>query len=147
MAIKWNLQSGFAVDVSLNSAVTIDAMADLFKWELTAGEMAQIDALRFGAAAQSPTYVRSLHVHSHQHARPAFTLLTPTPPLPKPKHKENVSLHSSFPPLMLAVLVALLPQYSSGCLGATAAETALAAEAEVTEETGPNPKPSFFRLG
>jgi len=83
VAVKWNLQSGFAVDLRLNSnygasnkltmpdvapygsyctddcAVTIHAMASMFKWELTAAEMAQIDALRFDTVPQSPTYYSS----------------------------------------------------------------------------------------
>ena len=39
--------------------VTLTAMSQAFDWQLTAGEMAQIDALRFDKVPQSPTYYSS----------------------------------------------------------------------------------------
>jgi len=79
VAVKWNLQSGYAVDLRLNSnyggsnkktmptgsyctndcVVALTAMSQAFSWDLTPDEMAEIDALRFTAVEQSPTYYSS----------------------------------------------------------------------------------------
>jgi len=83
VAIRWNLQSGLAVNLRLNSnygrsnkvnlpdvapygsyctddcIVTLTAMSEAFDWQLTSDEMAEIDALRFDAVPQSPTYYSS----------------------------------------------------------------------------------------
>jgi diketogulonate reductase-like aldo/keto reductase len=83
VAIRWNAQSGLAVNLRLNSnygasnkvafpekapfgsyctndcVTTITAMTQVFDWKLTSAEMAAIDALRFDAFPQSPTYYSS----------------------------------------------------------------------------------------
>ena len=83
VAVRWNLQSGLAVNLRMNSnygasnkvnkpdvapfgsycandcVVTLTAMSEAFDWDLSADEMTQIDALRFTTVPQSPTYYSS----------------------------------------------------------------------------------------
>ena len=76
VALKWNLQSGFAVsnrptaDYAPDNApygqrctdackASLTAMRDAFDWDLSRAEMAQLDRLAFDAYPQSPTYYSS----------------------------------------------------------------------------------------
>lgn len=76
VALKWNLQSGYAIsnrptaDYAPDNApygqvctdacrASITAMRDAFDWDLSRQEMAQLDALAFDAYPQSPTYYSS----------------------------------------------------------------------------------------
>ena len=76
VALKWNLQSGYAVSNRLTAdyapsnpkpgsfctkhcEVGIKGMAEAFTWELTADEMAALDAIVIDDYPQSPTYYSS----------------------------------------------------------------------------------------
>ena len=83
VAIRWNVQSGFALNLRMNSnygpsnkedkpdvapfgsyctddcKVALTAMSQVFDWNLTSAQMARIGHLRFADVPQSPTYYSS----------------------------------------------------------------------------------------
>jgi len=72
VALRWNVQAGYAVtsrptaDYNLTSSActrhcqaALSAMSDVYDWQLTPSEVAEIDAMAFSTPPQPPTYYAS----------------------------------------------------------------------------------------